>query len=255
MRKEKPKLLTGPQHYQHLNEGGINFSLNTLQFKKRKEVRLVISLSNYGQAVEFQVPMFETSAFILEALAKQIRETGVIDPSYLAPVTTRIYSDDGEELGTYTNKQSTVIEDDPVEDEGQDPFKAGEQQFIDPTLGDNTKKIGEFVTPESMKNAIRLDEATPYNLSLAENPTGLGYDSTEEELNKVMPDMVFEPRVGDIWHMRLGTSVTLSTAEIADLTQLTVSLRVQNSLGVVRWHRKEVVFVERILEGLKGASQ
>lgn len=97
--EDKPLLTSisyeGPSYYQYLSNGGISYSverkdLTTNNGSTRRTMRLNIRLSNMGVATHFSVPVYATTADVFEALAKEIRAAGDIEPSYLTMDTAKV---------------------------------------------------------------------------------------------------------------------------------------------------------------------
>lgn len=88
--------------YQHINNGGIGFSIETdteefdgLEEKKVAVHHIEFSLSSFGIVQRCLVPVFETTPAVLRELADRLEAKGLKDPRYLSPKDAHIQRPDG----------------------------------------------------------------------------------------------------------------------------------------------------------------
>lgn len=84
--------------YQHINNGGISFGIETQSEDDGKVIEthhLEFSLSSFGIVQRCLVPVLETTPAVLRELADRLEAKGIKDPSYLTPKDAHIQRPDG----------------------------------------------------------------------------------------------------------------------------------------------------------------
>jgi hypothetical protein len=83
---------------QDIGDGGVwTKILEEPGYKGKKNYRLSFSLSHYGQAIQVSIPVFETTAEVLRAMADELDKIAVEDSAYLGRVGTTVFGSDGKE--------------------------------------------------------------------------------------------------------------------------------------------------------------